>query len=102
MDCSLSLVFPKFALLASDAVDRRSILVMKEDQNKAFKLSDKLLMSVTGDTGDAAQFAEFIAKNVQLYKIRNSYELSPAAATHFTRRNLADYLRSRVSSIQIQ
>merc|ERR1712050_684139 len=26
---------------------------------------------------------------------RNSYELSPSAAANFTRRNLADYLRSR-------
>uniref|UniRef100_T1GNC1 Proteasome subunit beta type-2 n=1 Tax=Megaselia scalaris TaxID=36166 RepID=T1GNC1_MEGSC len=27
--------------------------------------------------------------------MRNGYELSPKAAAHFTRRNLADYLRSR-------
>ena len=43
------------------------------------------------------QFAEFVAKNVQLYKMRNGYELCPAAAAAWTRRNLADYLRSRVS-----
>ena len=45
------------------------------------------------------QFAEFVAKNVQLYKMRNGYELCPAAAAAWTRRNLADYLRSRVSVI---
>ena len=44
------------------------------------------------------QFAEFVAKNVQLYKMRNGYELCPAAAAAWTRRNLADYLRSRVSN----
>ena len=38
-----------------------------------------------------------MAKNVQLYKMRNGYELCPAAAAAWTRRNLADYLRSRVS-----
>jgi 20S proteasome subunit beta 4 len=53
-------------------------------------------MAVSGEAGDTAQFSEYIAKNVQLYKMRNEYELSPKAAAHFTRRNLAEYLRSRV------
>lgn len=53
-------------------------------------------MSVTGEPGDTVQFAEYIAKNIQLYKMRNGYELSPKAAASYTRRNLAEYLRSRV------
>ena len=36
-----------------------------------FNLSDRLLMSVCGAQGDTVQFAEFISKNVQLYKMRN-------------------------------
>ena len=52
-------------------------------------------MAVSGESGDTSQFAEYIAKNIQLYKMRNGYELSPSAAANFTRRNLADYLRSR-------
>lgn len=35
------------------------------------KLSDKLMMLVCGDSGDCVQFAEYIAKNIQLYKMRN-------------------------------
>lgn len=54
-------------------------------------------MSVTGEAGDTVQFAEYISKNIQLYKMRNGYELSPKAAASYTRRNLAEYLRSRVS-----
>ena len=54
-------------------------------------------MAVCGDSGDTSQFSEFISKNIQLYKMRNGYALSPSAASNFTRRNLADYLRSRVS-----
>lgn len=54
-------------------------------------------MTVTGEAGDTVQFAEYIAKNIQLYKMRNGYELSPKAAANYTRRNLAEYLRSRVS-----
>ena len=36
-----------------------------------FTLSDRLLMAICGDSGDCVQFAEYIAKNIQLYKMRN-------------------------------
>ncbi|PIK46879.1 putative proteasome subunit beta type-2 [Apostichopus japonicus] len=52
-------------------------------------------MLCVGEAGDTVQFAEYIQKNMQLYKIRNGYELSPKAAANFTRKNLADFLRSR-------
>lgn len=52
-------------------------------------------MAVSGEAGDAIQFSEYISKNMQLYKMRNGYELSPKAVASYTRRNLADYLRSR-------
>jgi 20S proteasome, alpha and beta subunits len=58
-------------------------------------------MAVTGDSGDTVQFAEFIAKNIQLYKMRNGYELSPRAAAYYTRKQLAEYLRSRVSLLTL-
>lgn len=67
---------------------------MKDDQDKMFKLSSKLLMLVTGEAGDTVQFAEYMEKNIQLYKMKNGYELTPHAAANFTRRNLADALRS--------
>ena len=60
-------------------------------------LSSNLVMAVVGEPGDTTQFAEYIAKNIQLYKMRNGYELSPSAAVHFTRNTLATHLRSRVS-----
>nr|CAD7203744.1 unnamed protein product [Timema douglasi] len=64
-------------------------------EDKLHKISNKLVMAVSGESGDTSQFAEYIAKNIQLYKMRNGYELSPSAAANFTRRNLAEYLRSR-------
>lgn len=67
------------------------------DEEKIYKISDKLVMGVIGDLGDTTQFAEYISKNIQLYKMRNGYELGPSAAASYTRRNLADYLRSSVS-----
>ncbi|KAK1805170.1 hypothetical protein P4O66_019517 [Electrophorus voltai] len=84
-----------FVLVASDNVAASSIIQMKHDYDKMFKLSEKILLLCVGEAGDTVQFAEYIQKNVQLYKMRNGYELSPEAAANFTRKNLADYLRSR-------
>uniref|UniRef100_A0A023FU65 Proteasome subunit beta n=1 Tax=Amblyomma parvum TaxID=251391 RepID=A0A023FU65_AMBPA len=95
MECLVGIAFKDFALMAADRTTAFSIMVLKHDEEKIHKLSSKLLMAVCGEAGDTVQFAEFIAKNIQLYKMRNGYELSPSAAAHFTRRNLADYLRSR-------
>jgi len=82
-------------MVAADMTNAHSIMVMKTDENKLHKLSDKLVMAVCGEQGDTTQFAEYIAKNIQLYKMRNGYELGPKAAASFTRRNLADALRSK-------
>merc|ERR1712046_27707 len=95
MECLIGMAFKDFVMVAADQTNARSIMVMKSDQNKFINLSDRLVMAVSGESGDTNQFAEYIAKNIQLYKMRNGYELSPAAAANFTRRNLADYLRSR-------
>lgn len=41
------------------------------DYDKMFKLSEKILLLCVGEAGDTVQFAEYIQKNVQLYKMRN-------------------------------
>ncbi|GCB79593.1 hypothetical protein scyTo_0016982 [Scyliorhinus torazame] len=84
-----------FVLVSSDRVAASSIVAMKHDYDKMFKLSEKIMLLCVGEAGDTVQFAEYIQKNVQLYKMRNGYELSPSAAANFTRKNLAEYLRSR-------
>lgn len=114
MECLIGIKFNDFVIIAADMTSSQSIIVMKtgklfnsniilfyittiSDENKLHKLSNKLVMAVSGESGDTTQFAEYIAKNIQLYKMRNTYELSPTEAANFTRRNLADTLRSRVS-----
>ncbi|KAJ7374975.1 Proteasome subunit beta type-2 [Desmophyllum pertusum] len=62
MECLIGIQGPDFVLVASDSASGRSIVRMKDDQDKMFKLS--------------------------------RYELTPHAAANFTRRNLADALRS--------
>lgn len=67
------------------------------DEEKIHKIADKLIMGVNGDPADVVQFAQFISKNIHLYKMRNGYHLDTAAAAHFTRQNLITALRSAVS-----
>lgn len=95
MEGILGITFKDFVLLATDTTAAHSIIMVKSDLSKVHKLSDRLIMGVCGDQGDTPQFAEFIEKNIQLYKIRNGFELSPKAAANFIQRNMANYLRSR-------
>ena len=95
MEGLLGIAFKDFVLLAADTTASHSIILVKNDVSKVYKLSDRLIMAVCGDPGDTPQFAEFIEKNIQLYKIRNGFELSPKAAANFIQRNMANYLRSR-------
>ncbi|XP_071443596.1 proteasome subunit beta type-2-like [Hetaerina americana] len=95
MECLIGIAFRDYVLIAADMTNAHSIMVMKNDEDKLYKISKKMVMAVSGESGDTTQFAEYIAKNIQLYKMRNGYELSPKAAATFTRRNLADYLRSQ-------
>lgn len=95
MEYLIGIQGPDFVLVAADNIAASSIIQMKHDYDKMFKLSEKILLLCVGEAGDTVQFAEYIQKNVQLYKMRNGYELSPSAAANFTRKNLAEYLRSR-------
>jgi len=95
MECLIGIKCKDFVLLAHDNSGGRSIVVMKDDQDKMFQLTDKLGMVVSGESGDRVYFGELIQKNIQLYKMRHGYVLSPHSAANFTRHQLAEYLRSR-------
>lgn len=95
MEGILGIAFKDFVLLASDTSSTQSIILNKNDRMKMYQLSDKLVLGICGEVGDTLQFAEFIEKNIQLYKIRNGFELSPKGAACFIQNNLANYLRSR-------
>ena len=95
MECLIGIQFKNFVLLASDRVNVHSIIIFKSDVDKIKPLGDYLAMGVNGEPGDAIQFSEYISKNIQLYTMRNGYELSPTAAATYIQRNLANYLRSR-------
>ena len=93
MECLIGIKFDSFVILAHDNFAGRSVLSMKQDQNKLFKLDEKLGMVVCGEAGDTVYFGEYIQKNIVLYRIRNGYSLCPQSAASFTRNELAEFLR---------
>lgn len=96
MEALIGITGKDFVLLAADRVAARSIVVMKGTEDKFRSLSNHVSMTYCGEPGDTVQFAEYIQRNVRLYAMRNEMELSPSAAAHFTRRALADSLRTKV------
>lgn len=84
-----------FVLLATDTRSIRSIVVMKGEEEKFRQLNSSSLLAYCGEAGDTVNFAEFIQRNIQLYGIKNDKELGVSAAANWTRRSLADSLRSR-------
>ncbi|KAJ3136529.1 Proteasome subunit beta type-4 [Irineochytrium annulatum] len=91
----LGIVGKDFVLTASDSTSARSIVVQKQGEDKSRKLNDHNVVLFSGEAGDTVQFTEYLQRNVQLYEIRNGVALSTQAAASFTRRELANSLRSR-------
>ncbi|XP_041378679.1 proteasome subunit beta type-2-like [Gigantopelta aegis] len=101
MECLIGIKCDDFVLLAHDNSAGRSVLVMKQNQDKIFKLDEKLAMVVCGDTGDTVYFGEFIQKNLAYYRIRNGYALSPNAAASYTRHEMAKRLRQAPTLVNL-
>lgn len=127
MDIVLGIKVKDAVIIATSKAATRGISIIGEKDDKTRKLSDHSLIAFTGEAGDTGmlvvplhrrnlfllgmlwlftnalftlvQFAEYIQANVQLYGIRENFELSPKAVASFTRNELAKSLRSRVSGL---
>ncbi|KAI8994688.1 nucleophile aminohydrolase [Pilobolus umbonatus] len=95
MECLFGITGKGFTLIAADTIAARSIVVMKGTEDKSRKLNSQTVMVYSGEPGDTVNFAEYIQRNISLYGIRNGIELSPKATANFTRKELAESLRSR-------
>lgn len=62
-------------ILAADKTVFHSIVKLTGEREKAWHLGDYTSLLCVGEGGDADQFAEYIEKNIQLYKMRNGYVL---------------------------
>ncbi|KAI8923850.1 nucleophile aminohydrolase [Entophlyctis helioformis] len=95
MEVLLAITGKDFVLTAADDTSARSIVIMKKGEDKSRALNDHTLMLFSGEAGDTVQFAEYVERNIRLYGIRTGIELSPNAVASYTRREMAESLRSR-------
>lgn len=75
--------------------DAKNIQIYILENDKEYRLGKKLTMMCIGEEGDVAQFGDWTKRNLQLYSVRNGYEVSPSCAHHFVRRSIAEGLRSQ-------
>ncbi|CCD25180.1 proteasome core particle subunit beta 4 NDAI_0E03630 [Naumovozyma dairenensis CBS 421] len=95
MDIILGIKVQDSVILATSKAVTRGISILKDSDDKTRQLSPHILMSFSGEAGDTVQFAEYIQANIQLYAMREDYELSPHAVSSFVRQELAKSIRSR-------
>ncbi|XP_062524515.1 proteasome subunit beta type-2 isoform X2 [Bombyx mori] len=94
LQCLIGIQCQDFVLVAADQTNIQSIIVMSDDEDKLHNISNSLVMGVIGDHADAVHLQQYITKNLQLYKLKNGYELDTPAVVHFTRRTLSDSLKN--------
>ena len=68
----LLITFDKGCLLANKFFFIKTVIFfLFTDLDKHVNLGKKFLMTINGESGDATNFAEFIEKNIALYKMNN-------------------------------
>lgn len=96
MECLLGVKGRDFVILAADRLCARSIVIMKASEVKMRSLgSPSTHMAYSGESGDAVNFAEYIQANAALVASRYGAPQSCRATANFTRKTLAEALRSR-------
>ncbi|XP_069364047.1 proteasome subunit beta type-2-like [Maniola hyperantus] len=92
IQCLFGMQCRDFVMIAADRMNTQSVLIMQDDMDKLYKMSDNMVLGLNGDVGDMNQFEQFITSNLGLYKLRNNYQLETPAVAHFIRKNLSDML----------
>ncbi|KAJ2940728.1 hypothetical protein O0L34_g14839 [Tuta absoluta] len=96
--CMIGMQCNDFTMIASDQTSIMSIMIMNNDVDKLIPIADNLIMGMNGNSGDMLQFSQFIVNNLELYKVKNGYQLDTAAAVHFTRKSLADLAKKDITA----
>ena len=100
MDSLFGIKGKDFIMVASESTIMNSIFKLKSQKDKSYQLDDKVLLSVSGQISDQDVFGDFIARNVQYIKFRESKSLTVQEIANFTQRELATAIRK--SPVQLQ
>lgn len=95
MDIILGIRLKNATLLATSKAFTRGISILKATDNKTLDLNEHNTIAFTGESGDTTQFAEYIKGNVQLFGLREGYDMESPEIASFIRHELATSIRSR-------
>lgn len=93
MESLIALEGADFVIIAADVANARSVVVMKDDQDKIAQLDDTKLFAAAGTPGDVVKFTEHVTSDVKLNNLRLAIPMSTAAVANYTRGELARNLR---------
>ena len=95
MDIVLGIRLKDCTLIATSKAFTRGISVLKASDDKTIDLNTHNMIAFTGESGDTTQFAEHIKANVQLFGLREGYDMESSEIASFVRHELATSIRSR-------
>jgi len=93
MDSLIGLVGKDFVLLAADTSSVRSVLRMKDNEDKIIPLDTHKLLATAGEVGDRTHFSEYIQRNIILKRFQTGLDMTNHAAANFMREELSFALR---------
>ena len=101
MDCIIGFTGKGFTLIGADQNAGRSIMIFQQDLDKIMHLDSHKLLGVAGDPADTVYEPEYLQKNLELYRLRNSVQLSTHATAHYIRGEKATNLRKSMSQVDM-
>eukprot|EP01083_Nonionella_stella_P105958 305117_1 len=94
-DATFGVVGKDFVLFASDMNVNRSIMRMKDKEDKLYAVDKNKLIGWNGPQADSVNFCDYVHRNMELYKYTNHISLSNHAAASLVRNELAASIRTR-------
>jgi 20S proteasome subunit beta 4 len=85
METVLGVAGKDFVVIAADMTVARSIMRLKDNEDKLVQLDSHKLLGSSGPAADRVTFAELMQRNIQLYSFKNGIELDISSTANFLR-----------------
>ncbi|TBU03485.1 subunit beta of proteasome [Hamiltosporidium tvaerminnensis] len=95
MDSLIGIKGNDFVLIASDTVTKSSLLLIKDDENKFYKINSHLIMAYSGEQGDSFRNCSFTAEKVKFECLQNQIHATPSVVANVLQKKLHTALRKQ-------
>jgi 20S proteasome subunit beta 4 len=85
METVLGFTGKDFVLVACESSTVRSIMRLKEGDDKLLHVGKQAIMGISGEAADRVAFGEYIQRNMAFYALKSGVTLSTHAVANFTR-----------------